>query len=211
MAGSSGAGVEAHADYGGPGVKATCGYGHAITGEVLTSDNGSSCGVFGKSRGQLLQGAAGVKGDGGTHAPGLRGDGKNAPGVMGESTNDAGVLGKNTKEGPGGSFEGVKGPGVRGTSTASWGGEFESSGRGQIRLVPHSVEFAAGDQGAPYPKLPTVGSPGEMITVLHEDGTCSLWLCVKPFTLTKMEGGMPFPLAAGWAPVQLGAAIMGQG
>ncbi|MFF3675954.1 hypothetical protein ACFYYS_18520 [Streptomyces sp. NPDC002120] len=127
------------------------------------------------------------------------------------STNDAGVFGKNTKEGPGGSFEGVDGPGIRAVSGASSGGEFESTKRGQIRLVPRSVEYGTGDQGTPHPKLPVNGSPGEMITVTHEDGTCSLWLCVKAFSLTTTGGGLPFPHAAGWAQVQLGAVIAGQG
>lgn len=236
----TGPGVEGYSKWDGPGVKGTSTYGHGVTGEVLKSTNSGSSGVYGRTRGSTEKLAAGVKGNGGKSAPGVRGDGRNAPGVLGVSTNDVGVEGRGSTRGvvgvsengtgvlgvsatgAGGVFNGPtgvvcaggsggEGPGIRATSTESWGGEFKSTKRGQIRLVPHSVEFATSDEGTPHPKLPISGRPGEMITVTHEGGTCSLWLCVKPPKATETSGGVLIPVPAAWAQVQLGTAITGQG
>ncbi|MGW7089149.1 hypothetical protein ACWGH2_37495 [Streptomyces sp. NPDC054871] len=129
-----------------------------------------------------------------------------------------GIIATST-QGPGGKLEGSvgaecagkKGPGIVAKSTDSYGGQFESAENGQIRLVPRAVEFGTGGQGAPYPKLPVTGQSGEMMTVTHENGQCSLWLCVRSFKLTQTSGGTPIPIAATWAQVQLGAAISGEG
>ncbi|WP_327256462.1 hypothetical protein [Streptomyces sp. NBC_01244] len=139
-------------------------------------------------------------------------------GVLGLGYKDEGVVGW-SQHAAGGKFEGLtgaectgkKGPGITAKSKESPGGRFESTEHGQICLVPRAVEFGTGDQGVSYPKLPATGQSGEMITVVHQNGECSLWLCVQSFRLTQTGGGIHIPIPAAWAQVRLGSAISGEG
>lgn len=134
---------------------------------------------------------------------GINGTGEAA--VKGDSSRGVGVFGKSDL-GAGGKFEGgVEGPGL--VATAKAGGSaavFTSEVAGQIKLNPHTVEFQ-GDNS--YPRLSSVGSPGEIKALVGKNGKCSLWLCVKGVTWTG--GSTPLPRMAEWCEIQLGPAIAG--
>ncbi|MFE6903858.1 hypothetical protein ACFVFJ_44755 [Streptomyces sp. NPDC057717] len=116
-------------------------------------------------------------------------------GVLGLGHNDEGVVGWSEK-GAGGSFVGLKGPGI----TA------KSEERGQIQLVPKEVAFGADAQGNPRPKLPKFAKAGE-VTMVTNEGRCSLWLCVNSW---RAGGGVVPQTDASWAEVKLGAAFSGE-
>lgn len=158
---------------------------HFGSGEGVVGRSGSGTGVRGRS----------------TSGSGVYGQSEQANGVHGEGNSGSGVYGHS-----------VSGIGVAGFSENGPGGEFESTTRGQIRLVTRSVEFGAGESGE-YPKLPRSGESGEMIAVIQKappppaelvDQECSLWLCVSS------SSSLP-PIPAFWARVQLGSAISGEG
>lgn len=162
-------------------------------GEGVVGQSDSSNGVRGQS-------ASGTGVVGGSHTgTGVYGHSEQATGVHGEGSTGSGVYGHS-----------ISAIGVAGVSKHGLGGQFQSADRGQIRLVPRRVEWGTGDRGD-YPKLPSSGESGEMITVAHkvpfepdaEGEECSLWLCVRSSGI--LVG------AALWAQVQLGSAIIGEG
>lgn len=117
-------------------------------------------------------------------------------------TNDAAISGGNDGNGNGGAFEAVNAPGVHVWSGNAPGAEFETDGRGQIRLVPQRVQFYTDPQGGDAPDLPARGQAGEIIAVTRGGDTCDgLWVCVSS------HGNDPRPHTAVWARMQLGPEI----
>ncbi|MFB6618764.1 hypothetical protein ACIGFK_02945 [Streptomyces sp. NPDC085524] len=145
-----------------------------------------------------LKTASGVVGEVSLPGPGF------GYGVLGLGHKDEGVVGW-SEHGAGGSFHGAAG-GIIANSEGSWGGQFKSAKRGQIRLVPREVDFGTDSEGNPRPKLPKFAEAGEMTMAAKGGGKCSLWLCVKSW---QAGGGVVPPTDARWAEVKLGAAFNG--
>ena len=130
------------------------------------------------------------------------------------ATGDVGVVGQGAS-GAGERSIGVlgrsaDGPGVRGTSSDSRGGVFESARAAQLRLVPHQAGRVFGPTTASSPRellaeregelhLPKRGAAGDIIAVVDDDGACAYWCCVRG------EGAGP----ARWAQMLLGAPFDG--
>ena len=101
--------------------------------------------------------------------------------------------------------------GVNGLGLAGRGGIFQSQRSAQVQLVPargrqmpEGESFtptnvaAPGRQGA---ELPKSGLAGDLMSVIDEQGDCTLWFCVKGET----EGA-----PSRWAEVLLGPSFDGQ-
>ena len=106
----------------------------------------------------------------------------------------------------GGGQDGVKGVGLAGR-----GGIFQSQRSAQVQLVPTrgrkmpelesftpTIVAAPGRQG---PELPKSGRAGDLMSVIDEQGDCTLWFCIKGET----EGA-----PSRWAQVLLGPSFDGQ-
>lgn len=148
---------------------------------------------------------------------GVRGKGDNG-GVRGDSDANAGVLGVSTSSsGVDGTSQGsfgirgasVDGIGVCGVSVGDVGGVFQPKRAGQIWLVPapagslnspsgvNPMAIAVQDQG-PRVLPERVTEAGQLMAIQDNQGTCTLWFCVK--------AGPP----ARWAQVLLGPECDGQ-
>jgi len=147
----------------------------------------------------------------GTGQTGVRGSGPRS-GVEGLS-NFMGVSGQGV-HGPG--VNGVGRPGVFGIAVdgSSRGGEFDSKGAAQVRLVPQRLQQRIANQvtitptAIPVgsaPALPRSGLAGDLMIIEMEtedkQHVSRLWLCVQSGTSTRR---------ARWSEVLLGAAFDGQ-
>ena len=192
------------------------GFSGGVTDETINIDTG----VIGK-------GGTGVGGLG-TRGPGVKGIGSaQEPGVTGvggklsdpQAKQGTGVVGLGRGESLSGPFAapldtGVFGggqDGVKGVGLAGRGGIFQSQRSAQVQLVPArgrrmpesesftpTIVAAPGRQG---PELPKSGRAGDLMSVIDEQGDCTLWFCVKGET----EGA-----PSRWAQVLLGPSFDGQ-
>ncbi|HEX8906275.1 MAG TPA: hypothetical protein VF771_15610 [Longimicrobiaceae bacterium] len=191
------------------------GFSGGVTGETISIDTG----VFG-------QGETGVGGLG-TRGPGVQGIGSPLePGVIGVGgkqedppVGGTGVVGLGGGEVLGGFFEappdtGVFGggeDGVRGKGVSGRGGIFESSRSAQVQLVPvpgrvlpertSFIPTVVADPGRLGPRLPKRGRAGDLMSVVDEQGDCTLWFCAR-----GEADGVP----ARWAQVLLGPLFDGR-
>jgi hypothetical protein len=192
------------------------GFSGGVTDETINIDTG----VIGK-------GETGVGGLG-TRGPGVKGIGSaQEPGVIGvggkpsdpQAKQGTGVVGLGHGESLSGPFAappdtGVFGggqDGVKGLGLAGRGGIFQSQRSAQVQLVPArgrrmperesftpTIIAAPGRQG---PELPKSGRAGDLMSVIDEQGDCTLWFCVKGET----EGA-----PSRWAQALLGPSFEGQ-
>jgi hypothetical protein len=192
------------------------GFSGGVNDETINIDTG----VIGK-------GETGVGGLG-TRGPGVKGIGSaQQPGVLGvggklsdpQAKQGTGIVGLGRGESLSGPFAapldtGVFGggqDGVKGVGLAGRGGIFQSQRSAQVQLVPArgrrmpesesftpTIVAAPGRQG---PELPKSGRAGDLMSVIDEQGDCTLWFCVKGET----EGA-----PSRWAQVLLGPSFDGQ-
>ena len=211
-----GVGIIGRGDHGLVSAPGVVGFAGGVTDETIDSGTG----VFG-------QGVIGVGGQG-TRGPGVKGTGspeeagvlgiggkqrtdpaKQGPGVVGigqgnevstafVSAIETGVFGLGE--------DGVKGVGIGGR-----GGVFQSERSAQVQLIPAKgrriaeqtafIPTVIADPGKLGPELPRVGRGGDLMTIVDDQGQCTLWFCVRDGT----DAG-----AARWAQVLLGPLFDGR-
>jgi hypothetical protein len=101
--------------------------------------------------------------------------------------------------------------GVKGVGTAGRGGVFESERSAQVQLIPAKgrriaeqtafIPTVIADPEKLGPELPRVGRGGDLMTIVDDQGRCTLWFCVQDGT----DAG-----AARWAQVLLGPLFDGR-
>lgn len=171
----------------------------------------------------------GVRGNGGPEGPISEGDPeKLQAGVVGEGgavlddvgrmIHGAGVIGVARDEAPLTFAEtgetGVYGAGrdgVKGIASEGRGGIFQSERSAQVQLIPARrpdrneqaafIPTVIADPGQLGPELPREGRGGDLMSVINDEGQCSLWFCVRDGT---REG------PARWAQVLLGPLFDGR-
>jgi hypothetical protein len=100
--------------------------------------------------------------------------------------------------------------GVKGTGTEGRGGIFRSERAAQVRLIPASRPLKDVEQASfiptaitisdlQNPELPKDGGAGDLISIVDDDGLCSLWFCIQD------NSG-----AARWAQVLIGKPLRGK-
>jgi hypothetical protein len=184
--------------------------------------NAGSAGVFGQGADATVDGpgepGAGAVGRGGISTDprippaagviGLAG-GRDKPSIF--ETRDAGLYGLGSTGVRG---VGVAGQGVRGSSDVDRGGAFSSDEVAQIQLIPKGVRTVFPDPATVTPQgispgdierrivsLPKNGQGGDLMALVDDSRTCTLWFCVR-----SGDGSSP----ARWAQVLLGAPFDGQ-
>jgi hypothetical protein len=189
--------------FGGTGVRGI-GLGDSSLGGPGVQGEGSNGAGFAGSRGVI---GPGVVGQGGralltgapifAHAAGVIGIAVDTPPSASE-TNETGVYGTG--------LDGVKGAGAEGR-----GGVFKSERSAQVQLIPAkrpvtkeqaaTTPLAVANPGTLGPNLPKNGRGGDLMSVVDQDGECTLWFCIRDST-----SGSP----AHWAQVLLGPSFDGK-